>query len=305
MFDPQSLLGNLLGPVLTDSQGTSRGRRQSIFSGTDLGSKAALGLGALDIAPAADDSMDGGGRAASGTAADDSMDGGGRAASGTAADDSMDGGGRAASGTAAESRRSAQAAQRRSRHSQHCGNLPPFVGSAPAALDPTYGYGTRTAAAEHFGQSSSAQPPPPPGRVTTATPPPPPTKAGTALATNSGNDEAILLIRTMIAAAAADGAIDASEQARILARAGTIDAAAEDFLRTELAAPRSADEIAADTPPALSAAVYAAAWLSIDTDHSSERNFLDRLGAALGLDAASRQAIEQRTNAATPPPPPR
>ena len=96
MFDPQSLLGNLLGPVLTDSQGTSRGRRQSIFSGTDLGSKAALGLGALDIAPAADDSMDGGGRAAS--------------------------------GTAAESRRSAQAAQRRSRQSQHRDNLPAFVG---------------------------------------------------------------------------------------------------------------------------------------------------------------------------------
>ena len=55
------------------------------------------------------------------------------------ADDFVDGGGRAASGTAAGSRRSAQAAQRRSRQSQHRSNLSPFVGSAPAALDPTYG----------------------------------------------------------------------------------------------------------------------------------------------------------------------
>lgn len=55
MFDPQRLLGQMLGGSLGDAFGGSRGRRKRncVFSGAGLGSKAQVGLGLLGIALAA------------------------------------------------------------------------------------------------------------------------------------------------------------------------------------------------------------------------------------------------------------
>jgi len=55
MFDPERLLGQMLGGSLGDAFGGSRGRRKrsSVFSGGNLAGKAQLGLGLLGIAMAA------------------------------------------------------------------------------------------------------------------------------------------------------------------------------------------------------------------------------------------------------------
>ena len=55
MFDPERLLGQMLGGGLGDAFGGQRGRRKrkSVFSGMGAGGKAQLGLGLLGIAMAA------------------------------------------------------------------------------------------------------------------------------------------------------------------------------------------------------------------------------------------------------------
>jgi len=53
MFDPERLLGSIVGQVLGGAFGGRRGRRHSMFSTGDLAGKATLGLGALGIAMAA------------------------------------------------------------------------------------------------------------------------------------------------------------------------------------------------------------------------------------------------------------
>lgn len=152
--------------------------------------------------------------------------------------------------------------------------------------------GVAIAAYEHFSQQTAlagnAAPPPPPPAIGSATPPPLPNAA---LMSPSSQQDAVLLIRTMIAAAAADGRIDEVERATILAHASANDRA---FLDAELAAPRSLTEIAAKARPELADSVYAAARLAIDVDTETERDWLVRLGDALGLSPAQRDAIAQR-----------
>lgn len=55
MFDPERLLGQMLGGALGDAFGGQRGRRKrsSVFSSVSLGGKAQLGLGLLGVAMAA------------------------------------------------------------------------------------------------------------------------------------------------------------------------------------------------------------------------------------------------------------
>lgn len=55
MFDPERLLGQMLGGALGDAFGGQRGRRKrsSVFSSGSLGGKAQLGLGLLGVAMAA------------------------------------------------------------------------------------------------------------------------------------------------------------------------------------------------------------------------------------------------------------
>ncbi|MEQ1716710.1 MAG: tellurite resistance TerB family protein [Hyphomicrobium sp.] len=101
------------------------------------------------------------------------------------------------------------------------------------------------------------------------------------------NQTAALYIRTMIAAAAADGRIDAAEQAKIvggLKQAG-LDAEAEQFLADAFNNPVSVDDLAAAvSSPEEAVQVYTAARIAIEPDTAQEKNFLANLAGALGVD---------------------
>lgn len=93
-----------------------------------------------------------------------------------------------------------------------------------------------------------------------------------------------LMLRAMIQAAKADGGIDKAEQAKILETLGE-DASAEDlaFVKTQLSAPVDPETLAAETPEAQKAQVYAASLMTIRVDTDAEAEYLDRLAKAMGL----------------------
>lgn len=173
--------------------------------------------------------------------------------------------------------------------------------------------GLAIAAYEHYARSNPSpavspssppdrSPPSPPIAVpvaTSPTAPPPPPAAPDLSGLSEAQADAVLLVRAMIAAAGADGHIDATERARIVARseAAGFDAATRTFLDAELAIPHDADRIGAMTRPALTREVYAAAAMSIDLDTDAERRFLHTLAGALGLDEDTRIAIHQQIGA--------
>lgn len=115
------------------------------------------------------------------------------------------------------------------------------------------------------------------------------------------NDAAILYIRTMIAAAAADGRIDAAEQARIvggLKQAG-IDREAEEFLAHAFNNPASVEDLAnAVSSPEEAVQVYTAARIAIEPDTAQEQRFLQSLAAALGVDAKLAAHIDATARSA-------
>lgn len=115
------------------------------------------------------------------------------------------------------------------------------------------------------------------------------------------HDSATLLIRAMIAAAAADGRIDAQEQARIMGGLGqaNLGPEAEEFLADAMNNPASASELAAEvTTPEQAVQVYTAARIAIDAHERSEVTFLSDLAAALGMDAELAAHIEDQAQAA-------
>ncbi|MDZ4812583.1 MAG: DUF533 domain-containing protein [Pseudomonadota bacterium] len=221
MFDPEKLLGSIVGQALGGAFGGRRGRSQSVFRTGQFTGKAALGLGALGVAVAAFEHF----------------------------------------------RKPAESAP---------ASPPPTP--FPALTPPT---------------PLAAAPMSPPTTPLGMLPPPPPVARDLSHLSESAA-EAVLLVRVMISAAAADGKIDADERGRILARTADagIDAETRSFLEAELAVPRSADEIAAMTRPALVNEVYAAALLAVNLDHESERHFLQRLGTGLGLSEHTQQEIQ-------------
>lgn len=228
MFDPQKLLGSIVGQALGGAFGGRGGKRKSAFSTGDFATKATLGLGALGVAMAAYEHY---------------------------------------------KQSQPQAAQ----------PMPAPLPSAPPTVS-TYNPAPLlvpvAAAASSVGAPGAPPPPPPPARDLSSL--------------DEAAAESVLLVRTMIAAAAADGLVDSEERHRIQARAGDagLDAETRAFLEAELAVPKSADEIAAMTRPALVNEVYAAAVLAVNLDHESERRFLERLGTGLGLSVATQQEIQ-------------
>ncbi len=144
-----------------------------------------------------------------------------------------------------------------------------------------------------------APPPPPPGQATAA-PPPPPAALPDIAAVDAQDPERVRdaahLIRSMIAAANADAVIDAEERAGILERAleAGLDTATQQFLMGELRAPATLAQIAAATRPELRLETYAAALIAIRVDSDAERVYLERLAAALGLNAAEVQLVRQQ-----------
>jgi uncharacterized membrane protein YebE (DUF533 family) len=153
--------------------------------------------------------------------------------------------------------------------------------------------GIAMAAYEHYSQAQSpaasgARPPPPPPPGSSPPPPPPPA------ATSERNADAVVLIRAMIAAAQCDGRLDDDERARIAAASAGLSPTERAFVAHELESPQSIEQIAFASRPAIASDVYAAAAHAIVADSDAEALWLARLGDALGLDAGSRRAIEQR-----------
>ncbi|WP_417724933.1 DUF533 domain-containing protein [Salipiger sp.] len=95
---------------------------------------------------------------------------------------------------------------------------------------------------------------------------------------------AALMLRAMIQAAKSDGGIDAAEKAKILETVGDdADAADIAFIKEQLAAPVDAEALAADTPDAQKAQVYAASLMTIRLDTPAEAEYLDALAKAMEL----------------------
>lgn len=106
-------------------------------------------------------------------------------------------------------------------------------------------------------------------------------------------------IVAMIQAAKADGHVDPTERARILDRAGPMEAAAKAFLETELAAPLDLDRVAAlATTKEEAIHLYAASLLAIDPDQASEAAYLEALAGRLDLDPGLVAEITAQVKAA-------
>lgn len=108
-------------------------------------------------------------------------------------------------------------------------------------------------------------------------------------------DVSKLLLRVMIAAATCDGDLDAAEYDRIRQQlvASNLDTEEQLFLSRLIMRPSSIEELVADAnTPELGAEVYAAARLAIDPDAATERDWLDRLAAALKLAPGLRAHLD-------------
>lgn len=115
------------------------------------------------------------------------------------------------------------------------------------------------------------------------------------------NETAALYIRAMIAAAAADGRVDADEQAKVMASLQQAGAGseAEDFIANELNSPASVQQLADAVHSAEEAVqVYTAARLAIEPDERSEQVFLASLAQALGIDDKLAAHIDATTRGA-------
>lgn len=107
---------------------------------------------------------------------------------------------------------------------------------------------------------------------------------GTPLGTMN-EENAKLMIRAMIQAARADGEIDADERARIMDHLS--DASEEElaFVQAELDANVDAMALANDVGDNAKSQVYSAALMAISVNTEAERQYLNKLAHALGLEA--------------------
>ena len=146
-------------------------------------------------------------------------------------------------------------------------------------------------------RAGAASPPPPPGQA--SMPPPPPTGAPGKLVADQRQQQsvAILLIRAMIAAANADGVIDDRERANILQRLQTVQISEEEkaFLAQELSAPQDTADLAeAASSMELARKVYMVSLLAIEVDTEAERQYMEKLALALGLDHVAVSDIRRQ-----------
>jgi uncharacterized membrane protein YebE (DUF533 family) len=106
-----------------------------------------------------------------------------------------------------------------------------------------------------------------------------------------------LVLRAMINAAKADGRIDEGEISRILGKVQKTgaDPEAREFLSAEMNKPMETENLvaAARSKPELAAQLYGASLLAIEVDTPAEKEYLDKLAAALGLEPEVTQRIRQ------------
>lgn len=115
------------------------------------------------------------------------------------------------------------------------------------------------------------------------------------------NEAATLYIRGMIAAAAADGRIDAAEQAKLTGTLSQMGAGseAEEFIANEMNNPATVEQLAeAVSSPEEAVQLYTAARIAIEPDSPAEQRFLAGLAGALGIDSKLAAHIEAQTRGA-------
>ena len=110
-------------------------------------------------------------------------------------------------------------------------------------------------------------------------------------------DPAATLIRAMCNAAKVDGDIDRSEQQAILDRIGGVGKEEIEFVRNELNAPLDIEAFSDSVPDSLAQQTYSFSVLGIKLDNLSEAAYLGRLGANLGLDPKTCNAIHKKLGA--------
>lgn len=112
---------------------------------------------------------------------------------------------------------------------------------------------------------------------------------------------ALSIMRAMIGAAKADGRVDSNETQRILGHLESqgLDANEKSLLMQELANAQDVASIAAGvSSPEQAAEIYLAALLVCDSQCAAEQAYLSQLAAALKLDAAFTQALQNELLAA-------
>ncbi len=106
-----------------------------------------------------------------------------------------------------------------------------------------------------------------------------------------------LVLRAMINAAKADGTIDREEVERLMgkAREAGADGEAVEFLQGQMGKPMETEALvaAARGKPELATQLYAASLLAIDVDTPAEKEYLDSLAKALGLEPPVTDSLRQ------------
>lgn len=116
-------------------------------------------------------------------------------------------------------------------------------------------------------------------------------------------ETAKLLVRAMISAAKADGAIDGAEIERIMGKLGEIGTgdAERTFVMDEMRRPLDLDGLVRDVKdPEVAAQVYTASLLAIKVDTPAEEEYLRKLAAGLGLDAATVAGVRDALGVESP-----
>jgi hypothetical protein len=114
---------------------------------------------------------------------------------------------------------------------------------------------------------------------------------GGAGATAAMEENAKLMIRAMIQSAKADGAIDDEEKAAIMAHLKDASAVELAFVEAQMNGPMDMAGLVAATGDTMRTQVYATSLTSVKMDSPAEIAYLAQLAAALGIDAAARNAV--------------
>ena len=113
------------------------------------------------------------------------------------------------------------------------------------------------------------------------------------------NTDAEIIITAMIDAAKADGQVDAEEVQKITSslQSNGLGQEGMNYVIQKLQGPMETAKIlaAVNGRPELAAQVYSASLMAINVDTDAERNYLAKLGKAMGLSNEVMQNIEQLT----------
>jgi uncharacterized membrane protein YebE (DUF533 family) len=110
-------------------------------------------------------------------------------------------------------------------------------------------------------------------------------------------DHSHAILRALIAAAKADGRIDEQEKKLIYAEIArhTDDPQLQEWLDQEVQSPLDAADVAQSAQdPGMAAEMYLASVMLVDDQQDAERNYLDELAGALGLDPQLQIHLEQQ-----------